>query len=276
MLSVKDSAKEGVKSLKKIFAKEGWDLPDVDLTDKQAMADYLKKKAEPLHNEWRKENARHNFNRVYRKSLWTGNQPVKFTFADWKTDKQVDKKQAAEIGNRAWTLAKMIANGQNMNVYLAGNPGTGKTSLALAMVDKIRNESGKTALFVSTDALAELYSRRFDDQATQNRLYELIDLMQGNRQLKIDPVDVLVLDDFGTEGGMRTDTKSQVRVDMQKGLFSVADARFGKFTTIVTTNNKTSELQEMYNEKLLSRLITRNPEHRLTFNGMVDVRASMI
>lgn len=276
MLSVKDSAKEGVKSLKKIFAKEGWDLPDVDLTDKQAMADYLKKKAEPLHDEWRKENARHNFNRVYRKSLWTGNQPVKFTFADWKTDKQVDKKQAAEIGNRAWTLAKMIANGQNMNVYLAGKPGTGKTSLALAMVDKIRNESGKTALFVSTDALAELYSRRFDDQATQNRLYELIDLMQGNRQLKIDPVDVLVLDDFGTEGGMRTDTKSQVRVDMQKGLFSVADARFGKFTTIVTTNNKTSELQEMYNEKLLSRLITRNPEHRLTFNGMVDVRASMI
>lgn len=276
MLSVKDSAKEGVKSLKKIFAKEGWDLPDVDLTDKQAMADYLKKKAEPLHNEWRKENARHNFNRVYRKSLWTGNQPVKFTFADWKTDKQVDKKQAAEIGNRAWTLAKMIANGQNMNVYLAGNPGTGKTSLALAMVDKIRNESGKTALFVSTDALAELYSRRFDDKVLQNRLYELIDLMQGNRQLKIEPVDVLVLDDFGTEGGMRTDTKSQVRVDMQKGLFSVADARFGKFTTIVTTNNKTSELQEMYNEKLLSRLITRNPEHRLTFNGMVDVRASMI
>lgn len=276
MLSVKDSAKEGVKSLKKIFAKEGWDLPDVDLTDKQAMAAYLKKKAEPLHDEWRKENARHNFNRVYRKSLWTGNQPVKFTFADWKTDKQVDKKQAAEIGNRAWTLAKMIANGQNMNVYLAGNPGTGKTSLALAMVDKIRNESGKTALFVSTDALAELYSRRFDDKVLQNRLYELIDLMQGNRQLKVDPVDVLVLDDFGTEGGMRTDTKSQVRVDMQKGLFSVADARFGKFTTIVTTNNKTSELQEMYNEKLLSRLITRNPEHRLTFNGMVDVRASMI
>ena len=163
-----------------------------------------------------------------------------------------------------------------MNVYLAGNPGTGKTSLALAMVDKIRNESGKTALFVSTDALAELYSRRFDDKQVQNRLYGLIDLMQGNRQLKIEPVDVLVLDDFGTEGGMRTDTKSQVRVDMQKGLFSVADARFGKFTTIVTTNNKTSELQEMYNEKLLSRLITRNPEHRLTFNGMVDVRASMI
>lgn len=276
MLSVKDSAKEGVKSLKKIFAKEGWDLPDVDLTDKQAMADYLKKKAEPLHDEWRKENARHNFNRVYNKSLWTGNQPVKFTFADWQTDKQANKKQAAEIGNRAWTLAKMIAGGQNMNVYLAGNPGTGKTSLALAMIDKIRNESGKTALFVSTDALAELYSRRFDDKTVQNRLYGLIDLMQGNRQLKIEPVDVLVLDDFGTEGGMRTDTKSQVRVDMQKGLFSVADARFGKFTTIVTTNNKTSELQEMYNEKLLSRLITRNPEHRLTFNGMVDVRASMI
>ncbi|QLI95479.1 ATP-binding protein (plasmid) [Limosilactobacillus mucosae] len=207
MLSVKDSAKEGVRSLKKIFDKEGWNLPDVDLTDKQAMADYLKKKAEPLHDEWRKENARHNFNRVYRKSLWTGNQPVKFTFDDWKVDKQADKKQAAEIGNRAWTLAKMIANGQNMNVYLAGNPGTGKTSLALAMVDKIRNESGKTALFVSTDALAELYSRRFDDKTVQNRLYGLIDLMQGNRQLKIEPVDVLVLDDFGTEGGMRTDTK---------------------------------------------------------------------
>lgn len=274
MLSVKDSAKEGVKSLKKIFAKEGWDLPDVDLTDKQAAVDYLKKKAEPLHDEWRKENARHNFNRVYNKSLWTG-EPVKFTYADWQPKKQPNEQLARNLGNQSYLLAKEIAEGKPYRVYLAGSPGTGKTSLALAMVDFIRNHSNKTAMFVSTDALAELYAMRFDDKQAQNRLYELMAYMKGDKRLKIEPVDVLILDDFGTEGGMRTDKQSQVRVDMQKGLFAVTDARYSKKATIVTTNNTMAELEAMYNKKLLSRLITKNPKHRLVFNGMQDVRSSM-
>lgn len=275
MLSVKDSAKEGMKSLKKIFAKEGWELPDVDLSNKQAAAEYLKKKAEPLHDEWRKENAMHNFNRVYRKSLWTG-EHINFTFDDWKPEKQQNEQLARNLGNQAYILAKQIISGEPCRVYFTGSPGTGKTSLALAMVDFIRNNSNKTAIFVSTDALAELYDKRFDDKQAQNRIYELMDYMKGNKALKIPPVDVLILDDFGTEGGMRTDKGSQVRVDMQKGLFAVADARFGKLPTIVTTNNKMNELEAMYNEKLLSRLITKNPKHRLVFNDMQDVRANMI
>ena len=62
---------------------------------------------------------------------------------------------------------------------------------------------------------------------------------------------------------------------MQKGLFAVTDARYSKKATIVTTNNTMAELEAMYNKKLLSRLITKNPKHRLVFNGMQDVRSSM-
>ncbi len=275
MYDVKEDAKRSLKSLKRIFAKEGWDLPNVDLTDKQAAVDYLKKQAEPLHAEWNHENARHNFNRVYNKSLWTG-EPVKFTYADWQPKKQPNEQLARNLGNQSYLLAKEIAEGKPYRVYLAGSPGTGKTSLALAMVDFIRKHSNKTAMFVSTDALAELYAMRFDDKQAQNRLYELMAYMKGDKRLKIEPVDVLILDDFGTEGGMRTDKQSQVRVDMQKGLFAVADARYSKKATIVTTNNTMAELEAMYNEKLLSRLITKDPKHRLVFNGMQDVRASMI
>lgn len=271
MYDVKEDAKRSLKSLKRIFAKEGWDLPNVDLTDKQAAVDYLKKQAEPLHAEWNRENARHNFNRVYNKSLWTG-EPIKFAYSDWKPTKQPNVQLAKDLGNQSYLLAKEIVAGKPYRVYLAGSPGTGKTSLALAMVDFIRNNSNKTAMFVSTDALAELYSMRFDDKRAQNRLYELTAYMKGDKRLKIESVDVLILDDFGTEGGMRTDKQSQVRIDMQKGLFAVADARYGKQATIVTTNNTMGELEAMYNEKLLSRLITRNPKHRLVFNGMQDVR----
>lgn len=274
MHSVKDDAKQGLKSLKRIFAKEGWELPNVDLTNKQEAVEYLKKQAEPLHAEWNRENARHNFNRVFNKSLWTG-EPIKFAYSDWQPTKQPNEQLARDLGNQSYLLAKEIVEGKPYRVYLAGSPGTGKTSLALAMVDHIRNNSNKTAMFVSTDALAELYSTSYDDKQARDRLHELLAYMKGDKKLRINPVDVLILDDFGTEGGMRTDKQSQVRVDMQKGLFAVADARYGKQATIVTTNNKMSELESMYNEKLLSRLITRNPKHRLVFNGMQDMRASM-
>lgn len=91
-------------------------------------------------------------------------------------------------------------------------------------------------------------------------------------------VDVLLLDDFGTEGGMKGDKFSPVRKDMQELMYRVANSRFDLNTnsivrtTIITTNNLQSELEQMYNEKLISRLIPKNKEQRLAFNKMKDVR----
>ncbi len=42
--------------------------------------------------------------------------------------------------------------------------------------------------------------------------------------------------------------------------------------TIITTNNLTDELIRIYGERTVSRLVTRDPNHRLAFNDMEDMR----
>ena len=92
-------------------------------------------------------------------------------------------------------------------------------------------------------------------------------------------VYVLLLVDFGTEGGMKKDLRP-VRKNMQDALYSVANARLavdkktGKRTksTIVTTNNSPQQLLAMYNDKLISRLIPKEQEQIVLFDGLEDVR----
>ena len=71
-----------------------------------------------------------------------------------------------------------------------------------------------------------------------------------------------------------------MRKDMQDALYSVANARLavdkktGKRTksTIVTTNNSPQQLLAMYNDKLISRLIPKEQEKIVLFDGLEDIR----
>ena len=67
-----------------------------------------------------------------------------------------------------------------------------------------------------------------------------------------------------------------VHKKMQELMYDINNARFGKKTTIITTNNTVDELRAMYNVKLISRLIPTNDEHTLNFNGLTDVRSKML
>ncbi|MFT8557732.1 MULTISPECIES: ATP-binding protein [Liquorilactobacillus] len=199
-------------------------------------------------------------------SVWPGNIPLKFDFSKWKPDLQSNVKKAREIGNQAYKAAKSILNKPN-NYVLAGIRGTGKTSLALAIMYQAKQD-GLGVMFVSTDELSSLIGKQYDLGDVKNRLSDI------ERSMK--EVDVLILDDFGTEGGMKGAIKP-VRSDMQELMYRVANARVDfenntvKHSTIVTTNNSRHELEMMYNEKLISRLMTSNPERQLAFD-LEDVR----
>lgn len=201
-------------------------------------------------------------------SLWSGDRPLHFTFSDWDASLQGNSKLAKDIGNQCFLLAKGLLN-SNYNVMLSGNPGVGKTSLALAMLDAMHDKQ-RTTMFVSTMSLAMLIDKRIDMPDVREKLNHVISAMKR--------VDVLLLDDFGTEGGMKQDIRP-VRKDMQDRMFEVADARLatdksGKRTksTIITTNNTPKQLLKMYNEKLISRLLPHNAEHAVDFGGLEDVR----
>ncbi|MCW4387099.1 ATP-binding protein [Limosilactobacillus oris] len=207
-------------------------------------------------------------------SLWSGDERLAFTFNDWDVNKQSNQLQAKVVGNRCFQLAKELTV-DNFNVALLGKPGVGKTSLALAMLDAAHGKH-KTTMFVSTMAFMLLLDKqtRAKDYLLSSRIDEIIAAMKR--------VDVLLLDDFGTEGGMKRDIRP-VRKDMQDRIFAIADARLATIkdedgnkrrtkSTIITTNNTPQQLLEMYNEKVISRLLPHDEERLVQFDGLEDVR----
>ena len=78
----------------------------------------------------------------------------------------------------------------------------------------------------------------------------------------------MIINRFGTEGGL---DNRMVRRDMQSGIYQISNARLGK-TTILTTNNTPQELGMMYDGKIISRLLPKHPEQRLSFDKLKEVR----
>ena len=204
---------------------------------------------------------------IYRYSVFPGNVPAKFTFEKWRPEMQTDFQKSRDLGNRAYKLAKQMQKTPK-NVILFGPRGTGKTSLALAMLTGLRDQD-QSGLFISTAELSNLMGLQYDAPDVRKRLAGI------ERAMK--EAEVLVLDDFGTEGGMKLDIKP-VRRDMQELMYRVANARLDFesntpcLSTIITTNNEMDELERMYNSKLISRIIPKSKDCTLNFEKLTDVR----
>lgn len=201
-------------------------------------------------------------------SLFSGEQRIDFSFKDWKPEIQSQNvEKARAVGNKAYLLAKQMIN-TPMKVMLTGDPGVGKTSLAMAMLNFMAAE-GFSVMTVSTMELLHLIQNSFNASDAKDRLYYLEKLMKS--------ADVLLLDDLGTEGGMRQNLKP-VHSNMQELLFRVGNARldFNRnepvHSTIVTTNNSADQLAEMYNGKVISRIVPHNERQIIKFTGLRDAR----
>lgn len=199
------------------------------------------------------------------RSLYSGNISIAFTFNDWKPELQDNAEQAKKLGNQAYKLAKQLTD-ENFNVAMLGTPGVGKTSLAMAMMSVLA-EHGKTTLFISTAELLKLINDKFEDKSLVTKIADI--------KLAMTKADVLVLDDFGTEGGLKF---NPVHKDMQELMYEVSNARvdFKNNTslgaTIITTNNTKSQLKMMYDAKFIDRVFPDNPDHQLIFEDMKGVR----
>lgn len=195
-------------------------------------------------------------------SLWANGKPEgEFTFYNWVPGKQQDVTAAKKVARQALDLTKRLMK-ETFNVTLSGLPGVGKTALALAMSDRFR-QAGKSVMFVSTAELKHLYSTGYDDDEQKQRLKFTVSKMKE--------ADVLILDDFGTEGDMSAQGKVRVRSDMRDDMYRVSNARLKKIT-IITTNNTLKELNTMYDPKTIDRLIPKSEGYRIVFRDMKSVR----
>lgn len=262
----------------KIFAENGVNVHD------SSLAERVKDRNKRMGNLYNQQNLRNKQRVIWSKSLWDSGE-IDFTFKDWKPSERQNEAKARELGNKAFKLAKAMVNG-HLNVVMSGDAGVGKTSLALAMLDSLR-KAGKTVMVVSTVALSQLLSDQYEYNDRREQLHYL------KRAMK--ECDILLLDDLGADGGSTEKVMQKgyagTRKDLQSLMFDIANNRYegtreeqrsakraGKkllkpvHETIITTNNLTNELERIYGGRTVSRLISRDPNHRLAFNDMEDMR----
>lgn len=229
-----------------------------------------RKKVEREDQERVKTAIKNNRNKIYRRDcVWGTSGQQKFTFKQWNPNFQDDKQLAYEILKKSSGITKRLAT-DNFNVLLYGEAGTGKTAMCLAIMDALQNNTDRTVMFISVVDLRELIMYDFSDNEAAIKI--------KNIERSMREVDVLILDDFGSEaGGMKNAGSASER--LQQFWFRVGEARQkrnvdGKkmFSTIVTTNNDREELERMYNKKIVSRLITKKADNVIIFDGLEDLR----
>lgn len=261
-----------------LFERAGVDVHNPKLKEK------VEERNELMDRKFENELKHKQADATWSKSLWASGE-IKFTFNDWKPDQHANQAKARSLGNKAYKLARAMEHG-HLNVIMSGNAGVGKTSLALAMLDMLQ-KAGKTVLFVSTVALSQLMSDQYEYKDRKQQLHYLTRAMKT--------CDVLLLDDLGADGGNVEKVMGKgytgTRKDLQTLLFEIVNTRYEGtkkeqriadenhvklikpvHQTIVTTNNLTDELIRIYGERTISRLVTRDPNHRLAFNDMEDMR----
>lgn len=199
--------------------------------------------------------------------LWEGKQRISSSFDQWKPSEQGTKIKIARIikNNAINTAQGMVSRPRKILMY--GKPGTGKTKLALSIMRYLRANK-KTTLFVSSTELIHLFWNSYKYKDAQAHKEKVLDAMKE--------VDVLILDDLGTEGGANSD--KPVQNDVQQALEQIATARYDSTnnrvlkSTIITTNNTPEQLNRIYNPKLVSRLIPHNLMFTYDFSGLQDLR----
>lgn len=262
-----------------LFAKHGVNVNDDSLAKR---VNDRNKRMEKLYNQ---QNKRNKQKVIWDKSLWASGE-ISFNFKNWEPNERQNPIKAKNLGNKAFKLAHQMATNGHLNVIMSGDAGVGKTSLALAMLSKLKQDN-KTVLFVSVIALSQLVSDQYEYNDRKEQLRELKRAMCE--------CDVLLLDDLGADGGSAEKVMSNgytgARKDVQALMFDVANNRYEGtrkeqnaarkagvrlskpvHQTIITTNNMTEELERIYGERTISRLISRDPNHRLAFNDMEDMR----
>lgn len=229
--------------------------------DDLALREELTKKAENRNQRWLRS-----------RSLVTGgkekiDEMLKMNFDNFDVmdaETKLNKKKARDLANDYYL-------GGSNNAILSGKFGTGKTHLAMAVLNGI-NEAGTKerkdikALFIETYELMQKIYSSFeykDSPYSESRMTDM--LIQA---------DLLVIDDLGAEVGS-FGKMTEAGDFVTRVLTAILRGRENK-PTIFTTNLNSEELEQVYDGRLTSRLFAGiSQEDALVFKDTTDKRKKL-
>lgn len=182
-------------------------------------------------------------------------------------------KEMADLKKRAQQVAAAYANDNNKNLVLySKQSGNGKTLLASCILAEVGKNirAAKTCMFVSTAQMKNLVSKKFDNTTRSDDLYSVGDELH-EFEVNAGRVDLLVLDDLGTESSLKTSGVTSANQTISELLFNIAEKREFK-PTIITTNYTGDELKKIYNNKIIDRLMPTNAAQVLSFENVPSYR----
>jgi len=147
-----------------------------------------------------------------------------------------------------WQLATGEFIDRHENIIMIGNPGTGKTHLAIGLGIRLCKQKYKVLFYTAAELITELVEARDD-----HRLSRL--------EQKLEKVDLLIVDELS----YLTFTKSQSEL-----LFHLLSIRNERGSVIITTNLEFSRWGELFPDSMLTAaLIDRLTHHAhiLNMNG---------
>lgn len=151
---------------------------------------------------------------------------------------------------------------KKFNSVLYGTPGAGKTHLSMAMLKAV-NENADPAqkcLFMNVESLFGKIKSSFDNPNSWWTVENVKDFLES--------VDLLVLDDLGTESAMRRQSNEASNF-VQETLKQILDRQR---RVIITTNLNSEQLNRVYNPKVVSRILRGSAGHVIDFSDVKDKR----
>jgi DNA replication protein DnaC len=155
------------------------------------------------------------------------------------SDMARDPRSRAVVGQVRSYVDDLATNlGEGRGLWLTGDVGTGKTTLAM-LISKTAIENGHSAAIYSLPRLLARIRRTYDGEAGELSYLEFF--------RRLTSVDLLHIDDLGAE--KRSDW-------VLEQLYAIVDERYvTNRAMVVTTNLELTELEEQIGPRTVSRLV---------------------